>query len=617
MGEKRGQILQVLSCLLLWLLAQAAAAAEPISIVQGEFLPQESLQLPADNDPRWRPVELPDQWVEPDRFKQGSSGWYRFQVTAPASVDEPWALYFLRGGINLAAYFNRSFVGDGGRFEEPIAFNANRPLLFTIPSTLLAADGRNVVHVYLRGYPYFVGMYPFDVGELQQLRPRYERRVLLQTDLGFGLMLLTLVSAMFSFTLYLRNREQAPYLWFAVCAAFWAVFGANMSVRDLPVPGRYWLALIHSSIDWSCAMQMLFVHRFLDVRRPLPERLMLAVATLGTLCNFLGSWWTLRYLGSLFNFLSLTSLVYGFWFAGSRWRHNSRADVTLLCVGLALQLLFATHDYGLAVTRSADWYRNSIFMMHFVVPLFLTALGWRLLDRTLSAPREMAQLNQVLETRVSAARLALEQAFDERCRLERQQAALDERERIHRDLHDDLGAKLLTLLHSGENEASVDLARGALNDLREVVTLNPQDAVSLRGTLSEMQGETVQRALRAGVQLQWRYPPGVDVVEVPAGYAYHLTRILREAVSNALRHGGTPAMDVTFRIDGSSLWMRVADEGRGLDGSRPGLGMRNMCDRTEALRGSIHWRRDGGGGTVVELRVPLPEEGPKDSLLMS
>ncbi|AXQ29870.1 hypothetical protein D0B54_14815 [Solimonas sp. K1W22B-7] len=605
----------------LYLCSGVAAAGETLQLLSGEFLPETSMRLPDDDDPRWRPARLPDHWEQPGRVEEGSSGWYRFRVEAPARPGQPWGLYFLRGGINLAAYFNRSFVGDGGRFDEPMAFNANRPLLFTLPEKMLAADGHNLVHVYLRGYPHFVGMFPFEAGPLRELQPRHELRSLLQTQVGFGLMVLTLGSALFSFTLYLRNRDQTLYLWFALCAAGWSIFGANMSVRDLPLPGRYWLALVHSSIDWACALQLMFVHRFLGLRRPRVEGLMLALAAAGTLFNFLGGWWTLRYVGSVFNLISLLSLVYCVIFAFGRRKVSGRGDVTMLCAGLLLQLLFAGHDYGLTVTRSAEWYRHSIFMMHFVVPLFLTVLGWRILDRSLVARRDVEDANLQLETRVAAARRALEQAFERRCELERQQAMLEERERIHRDLHDDLGAKLLTLIHSGDSEATVELARAALADLREVVSLNPEDVVNLRGVLAEMEAEALQRALRAQCRLRWDYPQDCCHLEVPSGFAFHLARILREAVSNGLRHGAAAQIGVAFRLVHGEFEMRIADDGCGLEGSQPGVGMRGMCARAEALRGRIHWRRGEAGGTVVELLAPLPATDPdaavNGSVLMS
>jgi len=617
-GKRQGRWTAVLLILVLYLGGGLAWAADSLRLTAGEFLPEASMQLPDDADPRWHPVLLPQPWEQPGRLAEGGSGWYRFQVDVPAQASEPWALYFLRGGVNLAAYFNRGFIGDGGRFDEPIAFNANRPLLFAVPQPLLSPDGRNVVHVYLRGYPHFTGLYPPEAGPLRELQPRYDRRSLLQDDLGFALLLLTAVTALFSLTLFLRNRDQSLYLWFALCAVCWSVFGASMALHDLPLPGRYQLVLIHSSIDWACALQLLFVHRFLGARRPRIEKTLLALAAAGTLCNVFGGWWALRYLGSLFNLLSLLGLVYGLAFAlGQRGR---RRDATLLCSGLALQLLCAAHDFGLALTRSPEWYAHSIFLLPLAVSLFLTALGWRVLDRSLVARRDVEELNLLLETRVAEARRSLEQGFERRCELERQQSALEERERIHRDLHEDLGGKLLTLIHSGENEANVELARSALADLREVVIFDPGTAVSLRGTLAEMEAEAQQRTERAGCRLRWSYPEGGDELAVPSLFAFHLARILREAVSNALRHGSAPEIRVDFGLGEGRLRMQVADTGCGFEGSRPGIGMRSMCARTELLRGRIHWNQGEYGGTVVELQAPLPSEagnGAIGSVLMS
>ncbi|AXQ29871.1 hypothetical protein D0B54_14820 [Solimonas sp. K1W22B-7] len=597
--------------LLLWLLLVGASlpaavqAEDPVPVLSGEFLADGRMQLPDDADPRWRPVALPDVWQGEERFAGGNSGWYRFRVPGPAQPQEPWALYIMRASVNVAVYFNRSFIGDGGDFDEPMSFNTNRGLLFMLPAPLLRGDD-NVVHIYLRGYPYFTGLPVFDVGPLSALRPPYERRVLLQNRAGFGLMMLTLTASLFGLTFWRRHPEQPVYLWFGLSAAFWTIFCANMAFHDVPLPGRYWLALVHSGVDWSCAAQLVFVHRFLDMRRPRLEKLALGLATLGTLGNFLGDWWTLRYVGAAINLLGLASIVYCLFFAVGRWRLMPRADVLLLCAGLGLELLLALNDFLPALTSDTDRYRSLLFMMHFAAPLFLYAMAWRLIDRSMTMRRELEQLNRGLETRVAEARGALECAFEQRYGLERQQAMLEERERIHRDLHDDLGAKLLTLLHSAGNEESVELARSALGDLRDVVSLDPEDRVNLRGALAEMETEARHRAARARCRLDWHYPAGDDSIEVSSGFVFHLARILREAISNALRHGAAGSIEVVLELAGGQLRLAVGDDGRGCGGSRPGTGMRSMCARTELLRGRIHWRPRPGGGTRVELEAPLP-----------
>jgi len=615
-GSTTRRLLQALLALSLWTAGAASGAAPgwiggaPVTITRAEFLPVTAPDFPDDTDPRWRAVSLPDYWSEPGRTDGGAAGWYRFRVASPPADAAPAALRFLRGGINQAVYFNRQLIGTGGSLYEPMAFNANRPLLFRLPPSLWHESGDNWIHVYLRGYPYFIALLPFDLGSAQELQEQVRWRVLLQNDLSFAAMVLSIVLALFSLSLWLRNREQAIFLWFGVSAGFWAMFGANMSVHNIVVPGRYWLAMIHSSIDWSCATQLVFVHRFLDVRRPRIEALVLGLAGIGTLINFFGDWGLLRYGGALFNLLSVFAILYSALLAFDRWQLSRRTELLLLAAGLGLELLLALHDFGLAATRSLSWYRNSIFVMHYAAPVLLIALGWRLLDRLLAAHGEVERLNRQLERRVEEAREALERAFDQRLALAWRQAVHEERDRIHRDLHDDLGATLLSILHSAASEESADLARAALQHLRDVVSLRPEEMISLRAALQETQDEISHRARMARVELDWQHLQGADA-NIPAQQALHLLRIVREGVSNVLRHSRATRVAVAITRERGKLCVRISDNGQGIDGGRPrGRGMSNMRTRAAELGGDIEWLPAvPGPGTTVVLTIPLaPEE---------
>ena len=595
-------------CLLLLaaLAAAPSAAAAPTQWLSvGEFLPEPDMALPDDADPRWRPVELPDVWRGEERFEHGSAGWYRFRLEGLRPDGQAWALYLQRASLNVAVYFNRSLLGAGGRFDDPMALHANRALLFTVPAPLLHGDG-NVVHVYLRGYPHFTGLPPIELGPLAELKPRYELRRLLQNHAGLGLMMLSLVACGFGLSFWRRYPDQPVYFWFGLTAASWSVFCAYTAFSQPPLPGRWWLALVHSAIDWSFAAQLVFVHRFLDMRRPRLEQLALGLAVLSTLVNFLGGWWELRYLGGMLHLPGLANLAYCLFFAVGRGRLSPRTDVILLCAGLALELGLVLGDVLPLVTGAEGRYLNPLLLGHFAVPLLLYAMAWRLIDRSLAMRRELEQLNRRLEGRVSQVRAEVEQAYRQRYALERQQARLEERERIHHDLHDDLGAKLLTLVHSAGSEQNVALARSALAELREVVSLNPEDSASLRGALSEMETDARHRAEEAGCRLDWRYPAEADGLDVPSGFAFHLARILREAVGNALRHGQAGVVEVEMTAAGDELCAWVRDDGRGHGDYRPGGGMNRMLKRTGLLNGTVRWLPREGGGTCVELRVPLP-----------
>ena len=194
--------------------------------------------------------------------------------------------------------------------------------------------------------------------------------------------------------------------------------------------------------------------------------------------------------------------------------------------------------------------------------------------------------------------------YAEQRQLELAKAAGDERERIYRDLHDDVGARLLSLVYAAPDDASKSLARDALRQLRELVAHSGAEP-SLASELAERLGsETEERARAAGLDCRRETMVGVDL-ELNAVEAWHVTRIVREAVSNALRHGEANALRFRFVVaaDGA-IDVRVADDGRGLDdASRAGRGLRNMRERARELGGTLEVTEGDAGGCEVRLRM--------------
>jgi signal transduction histidine kinase len=85
-----------------------------------------------------------------------------------------------------------------------------------------------------------------------------------------------------------------------------------------------------------------------------------------------------------------------------------------------------------------------------------------------------------------------------------------------------------------------------------------------------------------------------------------LLRIVREAVTNATRHGGASEISVELAA-GEGLRLRVQDNGRGFDAEAVngyGFGLTSMRERAEALGGSLTLGPRAGGGTTVEVSLP-------------
>lgn len=193
------------------------------------------------------------------------------------------------------------------------------------------------------------------------------------------------------------------------------------------------------------------------------------------------------------------------------------------------------------------------------------------------------------------------------------EATARERERIYNDLHDDLGAKLLELVYAAESPAQADRARALLADLRDVVTRSRGAPGSLHEVLAEIHSEAMQRLRAAGITLAWEDDADLPDPALERAHALHLYRIVREAISNVIRHAEASRLRVRVRASGDRLQLELTDDGSGgaLAATRPGSGMRTMRERAAQVAGEIRWTPGTEGGTKVLLAMPLA--GPIDA----
>jgi two-component system sensor histidine kinase DesK len=205
------------------------------------------------------------------------------------------------------------------------------------------------------------------------------------------------------------------------------------------------------------------------------------------------------------------------------------------------------------------------------------------------------------------------------------QATQAERLRIARELHDLVshGLGLITVRASAalrvsgpdadteREDALADIERASrqtMTELRRMLAvLRTRGPVPLRpcDTLEDLPA-IVEEAGACGLKVTWGTE---DLGEVSAGVQLTVCAVVREGLSNALRHAGPTGARVRLRRDAGDVVVDVDDDGP-LPGWRPhpgaGRGLDGVRERAEALGGALHVRT---GGTGWALTVRLPDRG--------
>ena len=197
---------------------------------------------------------------------------------------------------------------------------------------------------------------------------------------------------------------------------------------------------------------------------------------------------------------------------------------------------------------------------------------------------------------------------------------LDERERIARDLHDDViqrlfatGLSLQAAAQTVEDPAAVTRILGAVDDLNvsirqiraTIFELNQRRSVevSLRGDIVAI-CDDASTTLGFAPHYDIQGPIDSTVVEPTRS---HLLLCLRESLSNVARHAQASTVRVDVRVDRGRLALTVSDDGVGYQhtAGRPSSGLDNMRVRAGALGGVFTIETRSVGGTLITWDVPL------------
>ncbi len=606
--------LTVLFALSLWSLQAAGADAlisTPTTLDKADYTLWQSDGLP-DQSARWQPVSLPfvsayAGLLAPGQFPPNSTVWFRFLLESP---EQPatLSLLFWRYNLSMTVYFNGEEIAANTRREGRTTAAWNRPLLAHVSNTQWR-PGLNEVLVQLNITQMGGNLAPPLVGPRDQLEDIYASRMFRQVDVNRVLLAFAFTISFFTFALWLMRRQDDVYLWFSVMALAWGIATSHTVIYHNLLPMHVWLPIVHIAIDVCTFCMYGFVGRLAQARRPVREKVFMAWTVTAALINLTLSpqwFWQVTYAMHLVGITALGLIAIRVAAIALRKRQTEAVIITLAIFGQIV--LFVINAFQMFFSTGVAWDSTLVFA-HFGLPVLLMIFAAVLLRRFTDALHTAETLNRELEQKVEESRQIIERSFEQRRVLEMEQAAEKERLKIYRDLHDDVGSRLLSIVHADSGNKLGNMARAALESLRQAVSKANTPDQPLASLLRDIREETELRLTGSGHTVSWHQQDMPDVI-VASDIAFNVNRIMKEVVSNIIRHAHASEVHVVIVRQHQALRVTVTDNGRGfLPGASDGNGLGNIRSRSAEI-GATVTTDSSTLGTRISLSLPLWETGP-------
>jgi len=199
----------------------------------------------------------------------------------------------------------------------------------------------------------------------------------------------------------------------------------------------------------------------------------------------------------------------------------------------------------------------------------------------------------------------------------------EERARMAREVHDELGGALtaikMDVVRLGRSlQQQSDVAPAVLNDLQQTIDATIKTvrhiATELRpallddfGLVAALEWQLQEFGQRSGLAVQFH--TNREQLDLKPDTCIALFRVFQETLTNIARHAQASAIDVTLEAQTDSLVLRVRDNGRGIAlnevAGDKSFGMVSMRERVQLLAGGLDISGLPGQGTTVLVRIPL------------
>jgi signal transduction histidine kinase len=298
---------------------------------------------------------------------------------------------------------------------------------------------------------------------------------------------------------------------------------------------------------------------------------------------------------------------------------GSRIQVTGTCVGQGWRGRGAGFESAeLLMNSAADvqilqlppWWnaRRIVALLVVLITVLLLSLTW------------VYQLRRKVDQRTAQ----LNQEMRQRKEIELKHAAEQERSRIARDLHDDLGSSLteisllasvsLPSVASPENGQPTERfgviagkARLLVNSLDVIVWAADPEEDEIQSFVDYLSGFAREFLMASGLACRFKIPIEFPPLTVDGRIRHGLLLAVKETLNNVVRHAQASEVEFGLNVVGNQIEISIEDDGRGFDVATVmrGNGLNNLQERLAGLGGTCEIASRSGAGTTVKILLPI------------
>lgn len=588
---------------------QAQVGADTIDIAQAYLEPEGA--------PAWSgQVKLPHLW---DKAYPGLAGRARYQLVLPPVAPDGVlrGLYFPRVGNQVEIYVGGDLIAHRGVLGDSRNDATKAPLWVPVPTSLLSSTASTALEVRVAVQPVrWGGLAAPRFGPEATLLPQYRERYIWRQWGAVAVVFALALTGVVAGGLWHLNREPV-YGYFALCAPFGMLRYGDRLWETSPLGWPLWGGIV----AFSLTVHMLLVVRFalalvgrhgVGARRGFWVLLAAEASLVVGGFGFGRPWCWTAALALLF--------VPAFWAYAVAAREALVArqpEAIALCLASFIPIGAGLYDFLEIRVATESVGRSSYLPL--ATMLFVLLMGWLILNRYARQVRAYQGLSNSLDEKVRQREQELQVSYALLQQEHAQHAALLERQRIMRDIHDGVGSQLvglLSLIGKGRTNAQLrEHANAALDELRMAVDAIQPVGGDLATVLATLRYRMQPRLAATGIQVDWQVEELPALESLTPHMVLQIQRLLLEAFTNVLRHAQASTVRVSARHqDGPGqpphLVLEIADNGVGMERSAQlgGQGLANMRARAQAIGAQLEITAAPGQGTCVRVALPMAPE---------